>query len=418
MRALYNILAYMSMPFIIIRLWLKSRRLPEYRQHIAQRFSFIQQVNGCIWVHAVSLGESIAAVPIIEKLLQRYPGAKVLVTNMTPTGRGHIQRVFSDKVYNCYLPYDIPVLVKRFLNATKPKLAIIMETELWPNYLRQCHKRGIPIMLANARLSQRSAKGYARFSSFARAMFNELSCVAAQAQVDGQRFLDLGLAKEKLHITGSVKFDIKVTEKELEKGKALRKFFGRPRQVWVAASTHPGEEAQVLLAHQALLKKFPDALLVLVPRHPDRFDEVALLLEKHQWSFVRRTQEQQPNSETQVYLADTLGEMMAFYAAGDIAFVAGSFKAIGGHNVLEPAALAKPVVTGPELFNFQKATDLLRQAHAMKVVSDEVELARVLCELFESPEAQRKLGVAALDVVEANRGALDKQFALIERFLG
>lgn len=417
MRALYNILAYMSMPFIIIRLWCKSRRLPQYRQHVAQRFSFIQQVNGCIWVHAVSLGESVAAAPVIEKLLQSYPDTKIVVTNMTPTGMGHIQRVFADKVYNCYLPYDIPFLVRRFLNAIKPKLAIIMETELWPSFLHQCHQRGIPIMLANARLSERSAKGYARFSALTRVMMNELSCVAAQAKIDGQRFLDLGLAKEKLHITGSVKFDIEVSDKDLEKGTALREFFGKKRQVWVAASTHPGEEAQVLLAHQALLKKFPDALLVLVPRHPDRFDEVALLLEKHRWKFMRRTQSQKINSKTQVYLADTLGEMMAFYAACDIAFVAGSFKAIGGHNVLEPAALAKPVVTGPELFNFQKATDLLRQAHAMKVVSDEVELAQVLCELFESPEAQRKLGVDALDVVEANRGALEKQLALIEQLL-
>lgn len=417
MRALYNILAYMSMPFIIIRLWLKSRRLPEYRQHVAQRFSFIQQLNGCIWVHAVSLGESIAAAPIIEKLLQRYPGDNLLVTNMTPTGLGHIQRVFADKVHSCYLPYDIPVLVKRFLNATKPKIAIIMETELWPSCLHQCYQCGIPVMLANARLSERSAKGYAHFNSFTRSMMNELSCVAAQAEVDGQRFLDLGLAKEKLHITGSVKFDIEVADKDLEKGKALREFFGKERQVWVAASTHPGEEAQVLLAHQALLKKFPDALLVLVPRHPDRFDEVALLLEKHQWAFARRSQEQGVTNKTQVYLADTLGEMMAFYAACDIAFVAGSFKAIGGHNVLEPAALAKPVITGPELFNFQKATDLLRHAHAMKVVSDEVALAEVLGDLFQLPEMQRKLGVAALDVVEANRGALDRQVALIEKLL-
>lgn len=409
----------MSMPILLMRLWVRSRTYPAYGQRLLERLGYVRQFSTqdqCIWFHAVSLGESLTAIPLIKKAIEHYPNRQIVVTNMTPTGSEQIRKAFTpEQVYNCYLPYDVPHLMRRFFCRIKPTVAILLETELWPNVLSQCKKRRIPVLLTNARLSARSAKGYAYFGSVMRKMLSQLSYVAAQAQADGDRFLKLGLDQEKLRITGSVKFDLDISENIIQKGKQLREQLGVNRPVWIAASTHEGEEEYILKTHQQLLEKFPQALLVLVPRHPDRFEKVAQLIKQEKFSSARRSVGDEIDAQTQVYLGDTLGEMLVYFAASDIAFMGGSFVSTGGHNMLEPAALSKPVLSGPHVFNFAQIAAQLEQAGALEIVDSSEMLTQKLSELFHQPDLAQKMGVHGLEVLNANRGAADKQFDLIKQ---
>ena len=418
MRLLYNILATLSMPILFFRLWWRSRRVPARWDRWQERCGYSPILKECIWVHAVSLGETMAAVPLIKKIIEHYPNTPVVVTNMTLTGSDQVTKQLGDKVINTYVPFDTPFFVRRFFDRSNPKIAIIMETELWPNIFRQCELRKIPLIVTNARLSQKSADGYQKF--FKSLMHWMMSCVtvlACQAKADGERFLNLGLSKEKLFVTGNIKFDITVSSEILQKGKELKLQIGN-RFIWVAASTHDTEEKLMLNAHKILLEKNPTALLILVPRHPERFDSVAELLQAEHWKFSRRSLNQSITPETQVYLSDTLGEMMTIFAASDIAVIAGSFKPIGGHNVLEPAALAKPVISGPVFHNFVQAVDLLKEANAIEIVENSAEsLAKALCTFAADEHLRNETGARALEVVEANRGALDRQFRLIDEIL-
>jgi len=418
MRTLYNILAYICTPILFFRLWWRSRKVPARWERWKERCGYAPMLRECIWLHAVSLGETIAATPLIKKMIERYPNSPILITNMTLTGSHQVTQQFGNKVINAYVPFDTPTFVKRFFNRTHPKIAIIMETELWPNIFRQCELRNIPLLVMNARLSQKSADGYQRFlKSLMRWMLSCVTNIACQAKADGERFVKLGLAREKLTITGNVKFDIAISDEQQQKGKELKQEIGQ-RLVWVAASTHESEEKIMLNAHKLLLEKNPNTLLILVPRHPERFDSVSELLTQEGWHFSRRSLHQAITSDTQVYLSDTLGEMMTIFAACDIAVVAGSFKPIGGHNVLEPAALAKPVISGPIVHNFTQAVDLLKDANAIEIVENNAEsLAKTLCTLLADEHLRNEMGARALEVVEANRGALNKQFALIEKIL-
>ena len=401
---------------MFFRLWWRSRQVPIRWERWQERCGYSPVLKECIWVHAVSLGETIAATPLIKKIIEQYPNTPILITNMTLTGSTQVSKQFDDKVFNAYIPFDTPFFVKRFFDRSNPKIAIIMETELWPNIFHQCELRKIPLAVMNARLSQKSADGYQRF--FKSLMHWMMSCVtvlACQAKADSERFLHLGLAKEKLFVTGNIKFDITVSPDVLQKGKTLKEEIGKDRLAWVAASTHDTEEHLMLNAHKNLLEKNPSALLILVPRHPERFEAVVELLKNDQWKFSRRSLNQAITPETQVYLSDTTGEMMTIFAAGDIAVVAGSFKPIGGHNVLEPAALAKPIISGPVVHNFTQAVDLLKNATAIEIVENNAaSLANTLCILAADESLRHEMGARALDVVEANRGALDKQFTLIK----
>ncbi|MBP9725998.1 MAG: lipid IV(A) 3-deoxy-D-manno-octulosonic acid transferase [Gammaproteobacteria bacterium] len=419
MRVLYNILAYMSMPILFLRLWWRSRDVPARWERWQERCGYSPILRECIWVHAVSLGETLAALPLINKIIQNYPNTPILVTNMTLTGSDQVNKQLGNSVINAYIPFDTPLFVRRFFERSHPKIAIILETELWPNLFRQCELRKIPLVVTNARLSQKSAEGYQRFfASLMRWMMRCVTLLACQASADGERFLRLGLAKEKLFVTGNIKFDITVSPEILQKGINLKQQIGNNRFIWVAASTHDTEEKLMLDAHKMVLKKFPNALLILVPRHPERFDAVAELLQTEHWKFSRRSLQQTIIPETQVYLSDTLGEMMVVFAACDVAVVAGSFKPIGGHNVLEPAALAKPIISGPHVCNFLQAVNLLKDADAIDIVENSAEsLATTLCGFAADVQLCEEKGARALDVVEANRGALDKQFALIEKIL-
>ncbi|MCE0463028.1 lipid IV(A) 3-deoxy-D-manno-octulosonic acid transferase [Pseudomonas uvaldensis] len=412
-RTLYSALFYLGLPLVAIRLWLRARKAPAYARRIGERFSWglPVMVPGGIWVHAVSVGESIAAAPMIRALLQRYPQLPITVTCMTPTGSERIQALFANepRIQHCYLPYDLPCAAKRFLDRVRPTLAVIMETELWPNHIHQCARRGIPVALANARLSERSARGYGRFPRLTRPMLAEMSLFAVQTDAEAERFRQLGARDETIAVTGSIKFDLTIDPQLLESASALRRQWqATERPVWIAASTHEGEDEVVLAAHRRLLASYPDALLILVPRHPERFDSVYRLCESEGFATIRRSGAQPVTAQSSVLLGDTMGELLFLYALADSAFVGGSLVPNGGHNLLEPAALAKPVLSGPHLFNFLEIAAQLRAAGALQEVEDAESLALAVQRLFELPRDAQRMAEAGLAVMRTNQGALQR----------
>ncbi|UDI93443.1 lipid IV(A) 3-deoxy-D-manno-octulosonic acid transferase [Pseudomonas sp. IAC-BECa141] len=412
-RTLYTALFYLGLPLVAIRLWLRSRKAPAYAQRIGERFSYGMPTlqPGGIWVHAVSVGESIAAAPMIRALLQRYPTLPITVTCMTPTGSERIHALFANepRIQHCYLPYDLPCAAARFLDRVQPKLAVIMETELWPNHIHQCAKRGIPLALANGRLSERSAKGYGRFSKLTAPMLAEMSLFAVQTEAEAQRFRDLGARPETVEVTGSIKFDLTIDPQLLQRAAELRsQWQAQERPVWIAASTHEGEDEVVLNAHRRLLTNHPDALLILVPRHPERFNSVFELCQREGFATVRRSTGASVDAQTSVLLGDTMGELLFLYALADSAFVGGSLVPNGGHNLLEPAALAKPVISGPHLFNFLDIAAQLRSAGALAEVDDAEGLATEVQRLFELPRDAQRMAENGLSVMRRNQGALQR----------
>lgn len=412
-RTLYTALFYLGLPLVAIRLWLRARKAPAYAKRIGERFTLGMPTlqPGGIWVHAVSVGESIAAAPMIRALLERYPALPITVTCMTPTGSERIQALFANEAHiqHCYLPYDLPCAAARFLERVQPKLAVIMETELWPNHIHQCAKRGIPVALANGRLSQRSAKGYGRFSKLTAPMLAEMSLLAVQTEAEAQRFRDLGARSETVDVTGSIKFDLTIDPQLLQRAADLRsQWQAQDRPLWIAASTHEGEDAVVLDAHRRLLANHPDALLILVPRHPERFNSVFELCQREGFATVRRSTGANVDAQTRVLLGDTMGELLFLYALADSAFVGGSLVPNGGHNLLEPAALAKPVLSGPHLFNFLDIAAQLREAGALAEVDDAEGLAVEVQRLFELPRDAQRMAEAGLAVMRRNQGALQR----------
>lgn len=418
-RVSYTLLYYLLLPVVFVRLWLRGRKAPLYRQRWAERLGFFSTPaqTGGLWVHSVSVGETIAAAPLIRQIQQAYPQLPITITTMTPTGSERVRALFADTVFHVYVPYDTPGAVRRFLRRIKPQAAVIMETELWPNLVHQCARQHIPVLIANARLSERSARGYARFARLSREMLARVTAIAAQTEADGQRFIALGLAKQKLQITGSVKFDIQVSEQLRHEGKALRQQWGESRPVLIAASTHQGEDEQVLEAFSAILEQQPTALLVLVPRHPERFGEVERLCRAQDFSCVLRSKKEAVSASSQILLGDTMGELMLLFAASDIAFVGGSLVPAGGHNYLEPAVLGMPVLSGPHVFNFTEISDMLSAAGGMCIVDNAEQLAQQVTAWIEQPQQCQQVGQAALKVVETNRGAQQRLFELIKASL-
>ncbi|MDH1655533.1 lipid IV(A) 3-deoxy-D-manno-octulosonic acid transferase [Pseudomonas mosselii] len=411
-RTLYTLLFHLGLPLVALRLFLRGRKAPAYRARIAERFAcqLPPMRQGGIWVHAVSVGESIAAAPMVRALLKQYPDLPITLTCMTPTGSERIRAMFEaePRVQHCYLPYDLPWAAGRFLDHVRPRLGIIMETELWPNHIHQCARRGIPVALANARLSERSARGYARFAGLTRPMLEEMDLIAVQTETEAERFRALGARHECVQVTGSIKFDLKVDDQLLPRASALREqWAARQRPVWIAASTHDGEDALILEAHRELLKVHSDALLILVPRHPERFAAVHGLC-AGEFTTVRRSNGDTVTAQTQVLLGDTMGELLFLYALADIAFVGGSLVATGGHNPLEPAALALPVLMGPHVFNFLEISAMLREAGALQQVDDAEGLAGAVRRLVELPQDARRMGEAGRAVMRANQGALQR----------
>jgi 3-deoxy-D-manno-octulosonic-acid transferase len=412
-RYLYSFLFYLATPFIFLRLLWRSRNAPDYRKRWLERLGFCPYLfNRCIWVHAVSVGETIAAIPLIKELKKRYPDIPLLVTNMTPTGAARVKAAFGDSVMQTYIPYDLPGAVLRFLKRVNPIVAIIMETELWPNLFAICKAHDIPIMIANARLSEKSAQGYQRISLLTRNMLPAINMIAAQAPADAERFIALGMRAERVKVTGNLKFDLEIPHDLVVKSAALRQELGQDRLIWIAASTHQGEEEIVLAAHRLISEKIKNVLLILVPRHPERFDAMNTLAKQQGFQTARRSLKETCVASVNVYLSDTMGELLLMYSVADVAFVGGSFVPVGGHNMLEPAVLSKPILTGPYLFNFAEISAMLFAAEGMLKVENANQLAEAVIAFLSNADYRKKIGENAHHVVEANRGSLVKQVDL------
>jgi 3-deoxy-D-manno-octulosonic-acid transferase len=361
----------------------------------------------------VSVGEAQAAQPLVRRLLAEPRAQPVTVTTTTPTGSVRVGELFGDQVFHVYFPFDLPWAVDGFLDRVRPRLLVMVETEIWPNLLARCAARGIPTLLANGRLSARSARGYARLDGFARETFGAIGAVAAQTEADAERFVALGAPAAGVRVTGSMKFDMAIRGSVKEQAEVLRRDWGVDRPVWVAASTHEGEEEAVLEAHRQVLGQLPGALLVLVPRHPERFDRAAQLVRRAGLPMVRRTERAPVTAGTAVFLGDTMGELPVFLGAADAAFVGGSLVDIGGHNVLEPAAAGVPVVFGPHMHNFVAISQMLLAADAAVQVQDAQGLAEVVGRWLGDASERTRIGENGRRVFEANRGALDRTWQMV-----
>ncbi|OCQ54434.1 3-deoxy-D-manno-octulosonic acid transferase [Photorhabdus australis subsp. thailandensis] len=416
---LYQVLLYLIQPLIWLRLLLRSRKAPAYRKRWGERYGFCagKVAAGGILLHSVSVGETLAAIPLVRALRHHYPFLPITVTTMTPTGSERVLSALGNDVNHVYLPYDLPGSMERFLNQVNPKLVIIMETELWPNLIFQLHRRNIPLVIANARLSARSAAGYQKIGHFVKTILHKITLIAAQNQEDGERFIELGLRRSQLAITGSLKFDISVTPELAAKAVTLRRQWAARRPVWIATSTHDGEESYILDAHCNLLKQFPNLLLILVPRHPERFAKAEELTKKVGLSYILRSSGKIPEANIQVVIGDTMGELMLLYGIADLAFVGGSLVERGGHNPLEAAAHAIPVLMGPHTFNFKAICAKLDQANGLITVTDSQSLFTEINSLLTDEDYRLYYGRHAAEVLHENQGTLQRLLKLLEPYL-
>lgn len=416
MRRLYNLLARLAAPVAFGVVLARGFRDRGYWQGLRERFGFGSRLQSqpSIWLHAVSLGEVSAAAPIVRELLARYPQIPIVVTTATPTGRARALGLFGDRVDVRFLPYDLPGAVRRFLDRVLPTQAIIMETELWPNLYRECARRALPLLLASARLSAKSVSRYRRFGALFSGLFTPNVLIGAQTSLDAERFEQIGADPARIQVVGNVKFDVDVGANVIEQGLMLRQRNIGVRPVWAAGSTHEGEDEQVLDAHARVCAQHAIALLILAPRHPQRFAAVAALLERGAWRYVRRSAGVPVPPDVQVLLLDTVGELLAFYGAADLAFVGGSLVPVGGHNLLEPAALKLPVLTGPSDFNGPEIAAMLVESGAARRVGNAAELAAAICELLADSHERQRIGAIARRAVEINRGSAQRLVKLIE----
>ena len=417
-RFLYSAFFYFLLPAVCLRLLWRSLRAPAYRRRWLERFGYFKLTDKkkIIWLHAVSVGETIAAAPLVKSLQATYPAYDLMITTMTPTGSDRVRALFGDSVEHCYAPYDLPGAVARFLDKLKPEMLIIMETELWPNTIAACYKRNIPIVLANARLSEKSFQAYQRVSRITQLMLKQLTLVAAQHNDDAQRFVSLGLPKNTISVTGNLKFDLRLDDQIRQNALVLRRQwqFDGNRPIILAASTHIGEDEQILHAFDLIKRQLSNVLLVLVPRHPERFQSVASLCRSAGFSVSRRSN-QQLIASTDIVLGDTMGELMTFYGAADIAFVGGSLVPTGGHNIIEPAMWGIPVLSGPHLFNFSESSRLMIDSGGLLLCDEAQQLAENCLQLLKDPTYRTNTGSAAKHIAEMNRGALKKLLCHIEK---
>ena len=383
-----------------------------------ERFGLTRLKSTDVLVHSVSMGETLAAIPLIRLIMQSHPELSITVTTTSPTGSAQVRKAFGDSVQHCYLPFDLPWCVERFLRQVSPKSCIIMETELWPNLVALAAKRGVRLMLANARLSAKSAAQYAKRPKLSRPMLQRLDVIAVQTQVEAQRFIELGVSPDRVTVCGSLKFDLSITPERLANAKLLRQTWGRKTSpIWVAGSVHPGEFDAMLIAHRQLLAQWPDALLIIAPRHPEQFSAVAEVVASQGFELIRRSGNLPVTATTQVLVGDTMGELLTFYGAADQAFVGGTLINNGGHNPLEPVAMGVPVMVGPNHWDFAQITQMLADAGGLRVVASADELAANLIEYFAKPELRQQAVNAGLAVVEANRGALQQQYLLAQSLI-
>jgi len=427
-RLFYSLLLLMALPLIVARLYIKSLTAPDYRRRIGERFALFKSADATestasatasagIWIHAVSVGETVAAAPLVKALRSANPNVRIIITTTTPTGSERVRSLFGNSVTHVYSPYDLEFLVRRFLRKIRPGLLIIMETELWPNTIAACKQENVKILLANARLSERSAASYRRISGLARQMLMAIDLIAAQAQADADRLIALGAEASKVEVTGSLKFYVDVDTTLPHNDEPFSSIKASGRTVIVIASTREGEESKVLDAILPLLDAVEAPLCILIPRHPERFQKVVELCQKRGLRLQLRSSGQALAADTQVLLGDSMGEMMAYYSLGDIAFVGGSLVDTGCQNVLEPAAWALPVLVGPSQFNFAKICSQMESANALRTVQDATELSTQLRQLLDEPAKREAMGQSGAALVKANRSALPKLLAQIDRLL-
>lgn len=419
LRFVYIVIAYLLAPVVLGSLALRGFRDRSHWEGFSQRFGLGPAVRGgrSIWVHAVSVGEVQAAAPLVNALLARFPNVPLVVTTGTATGRGRARALFKERVDVRYVPIDLPGAVSRFFQRVQPRLAVIIETEIWPNLYHRCGQLGIPLVMASARISPRSVARYRRLVGLFRQALSHGIFIAAQSEQDAERFRSIGASGERTHVVGNIKFDFSLPPTIESQGTQLRRLLGVDRPVWVAGSTHAKEEDVLLAAHRQLRARYPQALLVMVPRHPPRFDEVADFLRGQGVKFVTRRSGTGTSGDTEVFLVDTLGELLAFYAAGDVAFVGGTLVPVGGHNLLEPAALGLPVLAGPNNFNSADIARLLVECGAVRIVNDATVLASTIGELLANPSLRGSMGASGRKAVEDNRGAVNRLMKFLEPLL-
>ena len=417
-RFLYSTILYLLSPLLVVYLAFRTIKSPDYRGRWGERFGLTRLKSTDLLVHSVSMGETLAAIPLIRLIMQSHPELSITVTTTSPTGSAEVRKAFGDSVQHCYLPFDLPWCVRRFLCQVSPKWCVIMETELWPNLVAVAAKRGVRLMLANARLSAKSAAQYAKRPKLSRPMLQRLDVIAVQTQVEAQRFIELGVSPDRVTVCGSLKFDLSITPERLANAKLLRQTWGRKTSpIWVAGSVHPGEFDAMLIAHRQLLAQWPDALLIIAPRHPEQFSAVAEVVASQGFELIRRSSNLPVTATTQVLVGDTMGELLTFYGAADQAFVGGTLINNGGHNPLEPVAMGVPVMVGPNHWDFAQITQMLADAGGLRVVASADELAANLIEYFAKPELRQQAVNAGLAVVEANRGALQQQYLLAQSLI-
>jgi len=422
-RIFYSVLFYLLVPFILLRLLFRSLRAPAYRDRISERFALaplptrFDRARQTIWIHAVSVGETVAAAPLVTALRKRYPLAQILVTTMTPTGSDRVRALFGDTVIHNYLPYDLPDVMHRFIGQINPVMLILMETELWPNLIHAAHSAGVRLVLANARMSEKSAAGYRRIAASTRAMLLQFDCIAAQSDADAQRLLALGANREAVTVTGSLKFLVDIEVPNQISNPVFDSVRGAGRPVLIAASTREGEETKVLTAFKVCLAARSNLLLLLVPRHPERMERVARQCKEAGLVLQRRSAGKPVAASTQVLLGDSMGEMLQYYRLATIAFVGGSLVDTGCQNVLEPAALGIPIVVGPSQFNFATICAQLEQAGALQTVADEQQLAQFVTSLLGDADQQQRMSHSGKSLVRANQNALPGLISRIESLL-
>jgi 3-deoxy-D-manno-octulosonic-acid transferase len=414
-RFIYTILLWLLLPYLFFHLLWRARKQPEYLHHIAERFGFytVRCEKPVIWLHTVSVGETRAALSLINRLKEKYPAYQLLLTHTTPTGRATSEQLYGDTVRRVYLPYDYPFAVRRFLQHFNPCVGVLLETEIWFNLIHACRVNQIPLQLLNARLSEKSAAGYARYPNLVRAGLKELSAIAAQTPADAERLSQLG--GKDISVMGNLKFDIEPPALMLQLGQQLRNKFGVNRKIFLAASTREGEEVLLLDALQSIA--VPNLLMVIVPRHPQRFAGVESLIAQRGIRFQCRSGNLLIAPETQVVLGDSMGEMFAYYAACDIALIGGSLLPFGGQNLIEACAVGKPVIIGAHTFNFEQASQLAVAGGAAVRINDPAELAQTLQKLLSEPERMSAMGQAGKVFVNANRGATERASQCIDRGL-
>ncbi len=415
MRRLYSLLFYFVIPFVILRLWWRSLKNPAYRQRWLERFGIYSQTysQNVIWFHAVSVGECEALFPLIFLIQTRQPDCSILITTTTPTGSARVKTVLGESVQHVYLPYDLPNVIARFLKTFKPKIAVIVETEIWANLYHACAVEKIPLYLINARLSEKSVRGYQKIPSLVIPALNAITICATQTENDKTRFISIGANPNTVQNLGNIKFDVTVSDAVFSEGRALKNTFFAQRFILLAASTHDGEEALLLACYAKLKLKIPELLLAIAPRHPERFATVEALAKNAGFNIITRTSQKFCDNETDVFLIDTLGELKLFYAAADIAFVGGSFVPIGGHNVLEPAAVGVPVLFGLEMRNFAQIAEKMLLEQAAIQCKNTTELETAVIKLYTQPELRRNFITRAKNFIVQNQGATERIYNLL-----